>query len=138
MAEDDKSEISLDDLLADLLGTPEQREKYAAARSLRLENPWVLDLIKVLYPHPAGLRRSIVIHSVLRNRKARGQSLPGTSDETIQSALQQYCVHAAAFKNRKAPVEDGIFHWPKGPRTGVWAIYPDKAQAWLKRHGIRC
>jgi len=133
MVDDDSLDISLDDLL----GSPEELQRHVAERRLRLENPWVLDLIKVLYPHPNGLSRPIVIHMVLKNRRQRGHPIPENPEETIQSDLQRHCVDSKVFKRRKAPVEDGLFHWPKGPGAGVWAVYPDKAQAWLKRRGIR-
>jgi hypothetical protein len=108
-----------------------------AQQKLRIENPWVLDLIKVLYPHPKGLSRSVVLHAVLRNRRQRGHPLPRQPEETIQSALQQHCMDSRVFQKRRAPSEDGLFHWPKGAGAGVWAVYPERAQVWLAARGIR-
>jgi hypothetical protein len=131
---DDRAELTLDDLLA---VTPEQMKAWIAARRLKLENPWVLDLVKVLYPHPRGLSRSIVLHTVIRARTARRHEVPRAVEETIQSAFQQHCVDSQVFKRRHAPSEDGIFHWPHGTRAGIWACYQEKARAWLIRRGIR-
>jgi hypothetical protein len=133
-----KTTLSIEEIFA--LDSTDWEQWWAeqnAQKKLRVENPWVLDLIKVLYPHPKGLSRSIVLHTVQRNRRQRGHPLPGEPEATIQSALQQHCVHSSVFKKRSAPPEDGLFHWPKGAGAGVWAIYPERAQAWLAARGIR-
>lgn len=140
MAEDEKKEgLETELTLEEVLGiSAEELDKFFTARRLRLQNPWVLDLIKVLYPHPRGISRSIVLHTVQKNRANRGHEPIETPEEAIQSAYNRFCVDSAVFRKRKTKWPDeGMFHSPRGPGAGVWAIYQDKAQAWLKRHGLR-
>lgn len=107
-----KRELSLEDLL-DI--TPEELQDFFAARRLRLANPWLLDLIKVLYPHPTGINRSVVLHTVQKNRAARGHKPVEKPEEAIQSAYNRFCVDSAVYRKRKNKLPDeGIFHSPKG------------------------
>ncbi len=63
--------------------------------------------------------------------------MPEAIEETIQSALQHYCIDSKVFEGRGAVPEDGLFHWPKGLGAGVWHVFPERAEAWLAARGIR-
>jgi hypothetical protein len=92
------------------------------------ENPYVLHLLQVLVPKGAsGMRRQDVIDAVMERRRGAGLPIPKKPDETIQSALQQYCIHSKVFKASGAPASRGLFLWPKGPRAGIWAADPQRA-----------
>lgn len=135
MANDmEPDELSLEDLLGI---SPEDFDAWAKSRWLRIDNPWVLDLIRVLHPHERGLRRTIVCDIVRNNRRRRGHAMPDRVEETIQSAFQRHCVHSQVFRKTKTPSEEGIFHWPNGAGAGVWAVYRDKALSWLQVRRIR-
>jgi hypothetical protein len=101
------------------------------ARLLRLKNPYVFDLIKVLAPYPK-LRRSIAIDSLWRNRRNAGLLIPPTFDESVQAALQYYCRDSSVFKKRKVPPNQALFCWPDGKNEGVWALVHDNARAWVR------
>lgn len=103
-----------------------------AAKKLRLKNPYVLDLIWVLRPHAAGLRRPLAMHLIEKNRKQRGLPVPRTLPDTVQSAFQQYCENSDVFKKRKAAPSDALFYWPQGKGAGVWAVHPERAEVWLR------
>jgi hypothetical protein len=79
------------------------------------------------------MKRSLVLHMIEANRRKRGNPVPRNFDQTVQSALQQFCVQSDVFKNKGKNAEDGLFHWPQGKRAGVWAVYPDRAENWLRR-----
>lgn len=135
MNEGQRTELSLDDLLN--VGQ-EELERFHAAKKVRDENPYLLDLIKVLYPHPNGLSRSIVIHMVEKNRAERGNTPVEKPEEAIQSSYNRFCIDSAVFKKRKRAFRDeAIFYTPGGTGSGKWGINQANAQAWLKRHGIK-
>ena len=127
------AEIELSDL--DLEITDEMlREIQAAwdARLLRLKHPYVFDLIRVLAPYPNGIKRSIALDWLERNRRNAGLPVPPTFDSTVQAALQYYCRDSDVFKERDAPADEALFCWPKGKGKGVWAVLRENAAAWLR------
>jgi hypothetical protein len=108
-------------------------EESKAARKVRKEHPYLLDLIKTLLPR--GLRgdqRPYVIDRLRKDRQRLGLSMPDRFDEAVQSTYNRYCVDSSVFRNRGAPPLEGIFHSPHGKGKGIWAVYPDRAIAWLK------
>lgn len=107
-------------------------DDYVAARTLRLENRYVLDLIAILYPHKNGLPRRQVINTMWKRRGQKGVNMPKAFDETIQAAFQAYAGDYAAFKARHAKVEDDLFWPPRGKGAGQWAVRQDRADAWLR------
>lgn len=105
----------------------------AKAALKALENPYVRDLIEVLMPHPRGLSRRLVLHTLERKRKQTGLPIPEKFEQSVQSAFQRHCVDSLVFKKRKAPEWQGLFSFPQGKGSGIWAVYPDRANAWLER-----
>ncbi len=105
-----------------------------AAKKLRLENPYVKDLIEVLQPRSNGLSRQLVLHTLERRRKTAGLSIPKKFEETVQSAYNQHCVDSSVFKKCGKPESEGLFYSPQGKGSGVWAVHRDKAAAWLRAH----
>jgi len=104
------------------------------AKVLRLKHPYVFDLIKVLAPHPHGLRRMIVLDRLIRNRKRAGLPIPRSFDSTVQSTLQYYCQDSDIFQNRNASPQDALFCWPKGKGAGFWGLMIDNARLWVNRN----
>jgi|RhiMetdeSRZDD1v2_1073273.scaffolds.fasta_scaffold261305_1 hypothetical protein len=105
-----------------------------AEEEARKQHSWVADLIKVLAPHRHGLRRRIVIDAMwaLRGPNPR-LNVPRKFEQTVQSAFNRHCPQSDTYK---LPPEDGIFHWPEGKGTGVWAVHTDLASAWLKARDL--
>lgn len=119
-----RTESEVDKLLKEL-------DEYVAARRLRLANPYVLDLIAILYPHKNGLPRRQVINTMWRRRGQKGVNMPKAFDETIQAAFQTYAGDYAAFQARRAKLEDDLFFAPRGKGSGRWAVRQARADAWL-------
>jgi hypothetical protein len=91
---------------------------------------FVLDeLVKVLSPHPGGLRRFSVMRAirVLRDRSSRPISLKFEAE--IERAFRSAC---ANWSGGKPPENsDALFYRPEGKAGEVWAVYADRASAWL-------
>jgi len=126
MVDDEDLSIWFDQVIAEI-------EAAREAKKIRLENPWALHLIKILYPRgEKGLRRQDVIEELEKMRKPLGLSTPKAFSETVSSAFQRYCVGAAAYMKSGASSEDGFFLMPKGKGLGIWGVDREKALAWLK------
>jgi hypothetical protein len=107
-------------------------EQQEAVRRLRENHPYLLDLMEVLRPHgPRGLARSIVLHTLERDRRTNGLPMPEKFEEAVQSVYNRYCVDSAVFKKRKVRPSDGLFYSPRGKGSGVWAVHLDRATEWL-------
>ena len=118
-------ELNADDLLRDLIDE-------ADAQRLRLDNPYVLDLIAVLLPHGVhGLSRGQVIREVWKRRGKQGVNMPDAFDQTVQASFQQYAGEYAAFRKRNAAESDDLFFAPRGLGAGWWAVRVERATAWL-------
>lgn len=94
-------------------------------------DPFVLDeLVKVLSPHPGGLRRFSVMRAIraLRDRSQRPVSLKFEAE--IERAFRSSC---ANWTGGKAPDNstNTLFYRPDGKAGEVWAVYADRAKAWL-------
>jgi hypothetical protein len=123
--------LSLDDLL-DL----DRLKKWRQQRADETANPYVLYLIKVLWPYERGLHRKYVLDRILDLRKAKGLSVPSNFESSVQNAFQTHSSESDMFEARAAPPEDDLFYWPIGKRTGKWAVRRDRAEAWLTRKGL--
>jgi hypothetical protein len=107
----------------------EEYEAREAARQVRRDNPYVLDLI---LPHRRGLRRPLVLDLLHKSRRDRNLPIPSNFDETVQSVFQQHCADSAVFKKKGKLQSEALFYWPDGKGAGKWAIYADRAEVWLK------
>jgi hypothetical protein len=88
------------------LGSPEELERwlerYFELKDARRDHPYVGDLIRVVLPYDNGLRRSMVLHELQKQRKAARLPIPPTFEQAVQSSYNQYCVDSAVFRKRKA------------------------------------
>jgi hypothetical protein len=100
------------------------------AASNAFGDSFVLDeLVKVLSPHPGGLRRFSVMRAIraLRDRSSRPISLKFEAE--IERAFRSAC---ANWSGGKPPENsDALFYRPEGKAGEVWAVYADRAEAWL-------
>jgi hypothetical protein len=108
----------------------EEAHKLWEASQLRKEQPWVLDLIKVMARYPKGTLRRFVIESVWRIREPTNLNMPKAFGETVQSAFNTH-------NSEKVDSEDGLFfaYGPHGSRK--WGVHLDKIEPWLKKKGLR-
>jgi hypothetical protein len=109
----------------------ENHESLIAANRLREETQYVMDLISVLQSHLAGRRRWAVMQSIRKQRAEAGIPVPENFEHAVESAFQQHCLGSGVFNKSKGSTKPALFYWPLGKVGGVWAVYPDKAEAWL-------
>ena len=124
MADEDKDDW-LDQLVRDV-------QARIAKKELRLEHPYVKDLIEVLKPYPRGLSRQMVLHTLEKNRLRAGLPIPEAFVQSVQSSYNQHCVDSLVFKKRNAPMSEALFYSPHGKGSGTWAVHIDRAAAWLR------
>jgi hypothetical protein len=109
------------------------READLAARKLRSELPYVVDLIAVLREHPAGLRRWSVMRAMRARRERTGASIPQKFEDEVERAFRRFSANADSIKNRSCSAETALFHKPEGKAGEVWAVFTDRADAWLEK-----
>jgi hypothetical protein len=124
----DDDPANFDDIL-DLLIT--ESNVVDGAKKLRMEHPYVLYLIKVLYPYGArGLRRMDVIYRIEQMRIAANLPMPRAFEATIQASYNAHTSHSKVFRG---PPEDDLFYPVRGKGSGIWAVHADKIGAWLAK-----
>lgn len=102
------------------------------AKRVKRDNPFVLDLIRVLRPKDNGLKRSIVLHDVERTRKRLGLPMRRTFEQTVQQACERFCINSEVWVANGSRDDEGLFTWPKGAGAGYWAIRQPQADNWLR------
>ena len=99
----------------------------------RKEHTYVEDLMRLLLPCRDGLRRSIILDRLEKQRKKDGLPIPEKFEQAVQSAYNQNCVDSAVFKKRGLPNSAAPFFSPEGSGSGIWAVDPERAEKWLRR-----
>ena len=118
----------VDDLIAEI---NDFLAKLSEESRWKRDNPYVIDLIRVLYTHDKGLDRKQVMRDLRKIRVSKGLEIPEAFEETVQSAFQAYAGAYSSFSNRGAPETDNLFYAPQGKGRGVWAVRRERAEAWL-------
>jgi hypothetical protein len=103
-----------------------------AAGRCRTESRYVAELIEALRSCRAGRRRWAVMQSIRNERTKAGLSIPDNFEDGVEKAFQRHCADSELFKRRKDMPNGALFHWPLGKAGGVWAVYPDRADTWLR------
>jgi hypothetical protein len=107
-----------------------ERETEIATRKLRSEHPYVVDLIGVLRAHPGGLRRWSVMRAMRNRRKDAAGPIPQKFEDEVERVFRRWC--GDADKTQDCAEITALFYRP-GERAGeVWAVFRDRAEAWLK------
>ena len=109
----------------------QRSESLIAASRLREEAGYVMDLISVLQSHAGGRRRWAVMQAIRKLRGEAGTPVPENFEHAVESAFQQHCAGSGVFNKSKGATKPALFHWPLGKVGGVWAVYADKAEAWI-------
>jgi hypothetical protein len=122
---DDLSNIDIEELLRSV-------EEAVAAKKLRDENPYVRDLIRVLWPYQRGLQRQFVIDRVWALRQPKGLPIPKTFEQTVQSSFNQYNAESQVFLKSGRSPEEALFYPVGGKGSGRWAVYHERAARWLR------
>lgn len=106
---------------------PEQPTALAAAPQ-HSERPLALEIIKVLAPHPKGLRRWSVMRAIRNNRSLAAQDIPQKLEADVERVFRRYCAGTDA---NKGSAYRALFFRPTEKAGEVWAAYPDRVKAWL-------
>jgi hypothetical protein len=108
----------------------DERDTETAARKLRSEFPYVVDLIGVLRAHPGGLRRWSVMRAMRNRRKDSAGPIPQKFEDEVERVFRRWC--GDADKIRETADATALFYRP-GERAGeVWAVHSERADSWLK------
>ena len=113
----------------------ERHPPSVAERRLEEDRLYLLELIGVLSRHPAGLRRWSIMRTIRKNREAAGLPIGQRMEDAVERVFRSHSADSKHFKNRHRAPDTALFHWPQGKSGGVWAVYPDRAEAWLKAEG---
>lgn len=116
---------TLDDLI-------EEARAAIAAKRLKAEQTYVVDLIGILAPHgQRGLPRQQVLGIAEQARRLSGLPIPAAFEETVQSAFNQHCITSAVFKKRNA-LQDALFLSRRAGSTAYWSLRRESAIEWLR------
>lgn len=96
------------------------------------EDRTAVELIEVLRPHAAGLRRWSVMRAMRSRREARGRSIPLKFEDNIERVFRRLC----ADPGQAAAESEAVFYRPQERAGEVWAVHPEQADAWLDACGM--
>ncbi|HEY0281188.1 MAG TPA: hypothetical protein VGC27_01025 [Rhizomicrobium sp.] len=109
---------------------PEQ-ETDTTARKLRADQPILSELIKVLTAHPGGLRRWSVMRAIRNDRERASREIPQKFEDEVERTFRRFCADADGAKTRICDPTEALFYRPREKAGEVWAIFPERASAWL-------
>ncbi len=111
---------------------PQERGADLAARDLRLDRSYVADLIGILARHPSGLRRWSVMRALRKVREGAGREIPQKFEDEVERTFRRFCANSELSKSAERMSETVLFFRPPERAGEVWAVYPDRAETWLK------
>ncbi len=97
----------------------------------RSDRAILLELIKVLTPHPGGLRRWSVMRAIRKERENASRDIPQKFEDEIERTFRRFCADAEGAKARTCAPENEFFYRPKEKAGEVWAVIPERAEAGL-------
>jgi len=99
------------------------------AQPSRIEHSVVRELLKVLLPHPSGLRRWSVMRAIRTERERASRDVPQKFEADIERVFRHFCTGS---ETSQCHPDEALFYRPKETAGEVWAIFPDRAKAWLE------
>jgi len=67
---------------------------------------------------------------VEKRRRDRGESIPTSFEQAVQSVFNRHCLDSEVFKKRGSP-EEGFFHSDRASNSATWSVDELAADAWL-------
>jgi hypothetical protein len=104
---------------------------YSLARKSRTDQIVVEELLKVLEKVPGGLRRWSVMRAIRTERERASVDVSQKFEDEIERVFRRFCADYGDSKSRTCSAADALFHRPREKAGEVWAVYPDRAKAWL-------
>src|SRR5438105_4395120 len=103
-----------------------------AARS-RANNSHLKDLVEVLLEHPDGLRRWSVMRAMRSRRERAGREVSQKFEDEVERAFRDKCALETPPTAPPSPPKRGaLFFRPKERAGEVWAVFPERADEWLR------
>lgn len=97
---------------------------------LRADQTILNDLIAVLMANKAGLRRWSVMRAMRTKAEKANRDVSPKFEDDVERAFRKFC-EGDPVRTGNAAAATAIFFRPKEKAGEVWAVYPDKAEAWL-------
>ena len=95
-------------------------------------DPLILDeLLKVLEPHPGGLRRWSVMRAIRSGRDRNSRPVSLKFEDEVERVFRSFCTDAGDAGVRELATDRAFFYRPEGKAGEVWAVHRDRAKAWL-------
>ncbi len=109
------------------ISSPSLAAEIAAGRP-RSEREILTDLVRVLAPHPGGLRRWSVMRAIRTDRERAARDVPQKFEADVERAFRRFCTGTESGACKPA---EALFFRPPEKAGEVWAVMPARAKAWL-------
>jgi hypothetical protein len=101
------------------------------SQKMRSDRAILLEIVKVLAPHPGGLRRWSVMRAIRKERESASRDIPQKFEDEIERTFRRYCADSDNGKPRGQAPEDEFFYRPKDKAGEVWAVIAGRAETLL-------